>query len=214
LTSGPWSYEAIERVARSLEVAIPVEAIGRFDRYFQLLTVWNSRLRLTGARDPQVIIDRHASDAIAVASVLPAKGLVVDVGTGAGLPGMLLGILRPDLEFTLVDSRERPISFLREVVREIGLTNVHAEQMRAEHAPARIAPQHAAVSCAIRMDTFFRLALPLLAADGIAISMQASKLDRRTAEAMAAASGLELVRFVPYRLDDETERRLIVAGVV
>ncbi len=104
--------------------------------YLALLQHWNTAYNLTAIRDPLEMVTRHLLDSISILPWLQAGGPVLDAGTGAGLPGVPLAILRPDLEFTLLDSAGKKIRFLRQVRRELGLHNIHPVQARLEkHEP-------------------------------------------------------------------------------
>jgi len=100
--------------------------------YLALLQRWNTAYNLTAIRDPHEMVVRHLLDSL---SILPwlQQGPVLDAGTGAGLPGVPLAILRPDSEFTLLDSAGKKIRFLRQVRRELGLQNIQPLQARLEH---------------------------------------------------------------------------------
>ncbi len=190
------------------------EAAARIERYLGLLDVWNARLRLTGARDRATLVRKHVADALACRVHLPDRGSVLDLGTGAGLPGAVVACLRPDLTVVLLDSRQRPISFLAEVVRLVPLPNVRAIAMRAEDAArdATIAQrQRLVLSRAVRMNDLFRLAKPLLSADGGALSMQTPKTAHADAEAAARRYGYRTVEVRDYALPDDQPRRLILA---
>lgn len=105
--------------------------------YLDLLQRWNSAYNLTAIREPGEMVVRHLLDSL---SVLPfvGDGPVLDAGTGAGLPGVPLAILKPGQEFTLLDSIGKKIRFLRQVKRELGLPNILPVQARLEtHLPAR-----------------------------------------------------------------------------
>lgn len=99
--------------------------------FLRLLDKWNHSYNLTAVRDPQEMVSRHVLDSL---SLLPfLKGpRVLDVGTGAGLPGIPLALARPDLHFTLLDSNIKKITFVRQAVHELGLKNVEASQARVE----------------------------------------------------------------------------------
>ncbi len=118
-------------------------ALERLDRYAQLLVEWNQRMNLTGITDPEGIVTRHFADSASFfAAVTPKEGAkVIDVGSGAGFPGMVLKILRPDLSLTLLDATNKRIGFLSAVADELGLT-VEALHSRAEDAAAK--PQYRA----------------------------------------------------------------------
>src|SRR5262245_29632725 len=112
--------------------------LGRLERFLGLLRTWNLRIRLTGERDDDALVGKHALDSLAPTRYLPARGLVVDIGSGGGFPGIILGCVRPDLDLVLLDARRRPVSFLREVVRSIPLPHARALQLRVEEAVADV----------------------------------------------------------------------------
>jgi 16S rRNA (guanine527-N7)-methyltransferase len=99
--------------------------------YLDLLAHWNQAYNLSAVRDPDQMVGRHLLDSL---SVLPwlDSGPLLDAGTGAGLPGVPLAIMRPGLEVTLLDSAGKKIRFLRHVKRELGLDNIHPLQHRLE----------------------------------------------------------------------------------
>ncbi len=92
----------------------------RLARYAEELASWGSRINLVGSTEPAAI-RRHLDDALAAAEALPRGAHVVDLGSGAGLPGVPVAIARPDLRVTLVEIRERRVHFLRHVARALPL---------------------------------------------------------------------------------------------
>jgi len=99
--------------------------------YLQRLTKWNRSYNLTAVRDPKAVVARHLLDSL---SILPwvDNGPVLDVGTGAGLPGIPLAIARPAVDFCLIDSSGKKARFLRQAVSELGLPNVEIIHGRVE----------------------------------------------------------------------------------
>lgn len=99
--------------------------------YVALLNKWNRAYNLTAVRKPELMITRHILDSLVVHPYLK-PGLIIDVGTGAGLPGIPLALIRPDDEFFLLDSNSKKTRFLTQAVTELGLKNVTVVQSRAE----------------------------------------------------------------------------------
>jgi len=108
---------------------------GQFQAYLELLERWNATYNLTAIRDPAEMVTRHLLDSMSVLGWV-GNGPLLDAGTGAGLPGVPLAILRPELEVSLLDSAGKKIRFLRHVKRELGLVNIHPIQARLEEHQA------------------------------------------------------------------------------
>lgn len=103
--------------------------------YVDMLHKWNKAYNLTSVRDPNEMLVRHILDSIVVAPHLQGKRFI-DVGTGPGLPGIPLSIVRPYAHFTLLDSLGKRVRFLRQVQHELALTNITPVQSRVEEFPS------------------------------------------------------------------------------
>lgn len=104
-------------------------------RYQEMLLDWNTRMDLTAVTDEADMLDRHIVDSLmplTIPSLLPRVGALIDVGTGAGLPGMPLAMACPDLRVTLMDAQQKRLSFLQAVIDDLGLSNVTLIHARAE----------------------------------------------------------------------------------
>lgn len=99
--------------------------------YVALLHKWNKAYNLTSVRDPHEMLVKHIMDSIVVSTHLRGERFI-DVGTGPGLPGIPLAIMNPDKAFTLLDSLGKRIRFIRQVIHELGITNVTPVQSRVE----------------------------------------------------------------------------------
>lgn len=108
--------------------------------YVALLEKWNKVYNLTAVRDPQQMITHHILDSLSVLPYLQDVRAVLDVGTGAGLPGIPLAIARPDITFKLLDSQQKKIIFVQHVVGSLQITNVTALCNRVESLPGEVAP--------------------------------------------------------------------------
>ncbi|MBL7481697.1 16S rRNA (guanine(527)-N(7))-methyltransferase RsmG [Legionella bononiensis] len=100
--------------------------------YLLLLKKWNSAYNLTAVRDPESMISRHLLDSLAIIPWIKGNR-ILDVGTGAGLPGIPLAIAKPDIQFVLLDSNGKKIRFLNEVKRQLDLKNLEIVQFRVEN---------------------------------------------------------------------------------
>lgn len=100
--------------------------------YLRLLQKWNRVHNLTAVREPEAMLTHHLLDALSVLPHVTGITRLADVGTGGGIPGIVLAISLPALEVTLIESNQKKVSFLRQAVMELGLTNVHVENCRVE----------------------------------------------------------------------------------
>jgi len=103
------------------------------ERYLAAVSLWGQRLNLVGSLE-RAALELHVRDSLTACEWIPAGARVVDLGSGAGLPGVPLACSRPDVQFTLVEIRERRVHFLRHVVRELGL-GCEVRRQKIEAAP-------------------------------------------------------------------------------
>lgn len=121
--------------ARQLGLVMSDAQVGQLFDYAELLLDHNQRVNLTGAKDLEELEVRHLLDSLTVAPHLPeAPATVIDVGSGGGMPGIPLAIVRPDLQFTLLDSVGKKTAYLEQSVATLGLANVAVINTRAELA--------------------------------------------------------------------------------
>lgn len=112
-------------------------AVEKFVVFIRLLEKWNRVTNLTAVRDPLQMVTRHILDSLAVVPFL-TRGSLLDVGTGAGLPGVPIAIASPGLDVTLLDSNAKKLRFVRQATAELGLDNVQVVQARMqEYQPGR-----------------------------------------------------------------------------
>jgi len=106
----------------------------KFIRYFELLVLWNQKMNLTAITEPEEVVAKHFADSLLPADLIPLNARCIDVGTGAGFPGVPLLIMRPDLHMTLLDSLAKRLTFLEELLPELGVARVPLLHARAEDA--------------------------------------------------------------------------------
>ncbi|MGA8276865.1 MAG: 16S rRNA (guanine(527)-N(7))-methyltransferase RsmG [Rhodanobacteraceae bacterium] len=119
-----------------LDLDVPQSGIERLFDYLELLVHWNVAYNLTAVRDPVAMVTRHLLDSLAIARFVAGKTLV-DLGSGAGLPGIPLAIADPLRRVTLVDSNGKKARFLREVARRLDLGNATVAECRVETLEGR-----------------------------------------------------------------------------
>ena len=128
-----------EQIAELLApyLAVSSELLPKLVKYLDLLLRWNTRTNLTAIREPEEIVRRHFGESLFAASHLgPEVPTLLDLGSGAGFPGIPIALLRPEIAVTLAESQNRKATFLREVARTLSLTNVAVWAGRTEEMPS------------------------------------------------------------------------------
>jgi 16S rRNA (guanine527-N7)-methyltransferase len=113
----------------------PAEILPRLSLYLDLLLKWNARTNLTAIRDPEEIVRRHFGESLFAAQHLGPCDTLLDLGSGAGFPGLPIALLHPEIRVTLAESQNKKSTFLREAVRTLSLQNVEIWPNRAESMP-------------------------------------------------------------------------------
>ncbi|MBR3473670.1 MAG: 16S rRNA (guanine(527)-N(7))-methyltransferase RsmG [Oscillospiraceae bacterium] len=162
-------------------------ALERFRRYYELLTEWNKVMNLTAISGEEDTARLHFLDCAALTGLADLTGKrVIDVGTGAGFPGLVLKILRPDLDLTLMDSLDKRVKFLSAVCAELGFTDVRCLHARAEEAAAGELRQSFDLACSravARLNLLSELCLPFVKPGGLFIAMKGPELSEELREA-------------------------------
>jgi len=133
MAASVWSEarDLLETGLVSLDLRVSATARSQLIHYLEILTTWNTTYNLTAIREPNAMVVRHLLDCLALLPMLDGRRLA-DVGSGAGLPGLVVAIARPRIEAILIESNRKKAAFLRHANRELRLTNVRIIQERVE----------------------------------------------------------------------------------
>ena len=121
-----------EKYLAKMNISLLKEQYGQFYAYMELLIEWNEKMNLTAITDPKEIILKHFVDSLTIAKYVKEDKSIIDMGTGAGFPGIPIKIYRKDIKVVLADSLNKRIKFLDEVIDKLKLENVETIQCRAE----------------------------------------------------------------------------------
>jgi len=135
------SVAVIRRALTEFSLPAYDDQVLQIQQYIKILLTWNEKVNLTAIRDPLEILHRHFCECMYAAEAIPLeKGRLADVGSGGGFPGLALKIMRPGLQVFLVESNIKKVTFLAEVIRELGLNGAQVLARRYEELGEEMAP--------------------------------------------------------------------------
>lgn len=199
--------DLLRTAAAAAGIAIDGRGLDRLRTYLDTLLRWRERLALVSQRTSEAIIAKHFRDSMQVVPFIPEPSRVADFGSGGGFPGIVVGLLCERAEVTLVESQRRKASFLRDVVRQTGASNLQVLEARAESVAETERPFDVVLSRAVWPGMYFlEVAAPVLRPGGLAIAMKTpSDMPEET------AIGYENLEIQRYQLDGSEERALVLA---
>lgn len=173
-------------ICNKINIEISDDQINCFEKYYELLIEKNKVMNLTAITDKEDVIVKHFIDSIALIPYLKDKGIninnklkIIDIGTGAGFPGLPLKIMMPDVKFTLLDSLNKRVSFLNEVIDELKLKDIEALHGRAEDYASDNKYREKYDICVSRavanLSTLSEYCIPFVKEDGFFISYKAGE---------------------------------------
>jgi 16S rRNA (guanine527-N7)-methyltransferase len=181
--------------AARLGVFLNPSRLAAFKAYTEMILAWSSRMNLTAVKAPEQIVTKHYADSLSLLPLIDehAKTLI-DVGTGAGFPGLPLAIAAPHIQFFLIDSLNKRVNFVREVVKQLNLKNVSCEHARAQEAAPRLdcfENFDAATARAVAsMTEISKCCLPFVSPGGFFYAMKGPSALKEIAEAEATIESL------------------------
>ncbi len=196
---------ALQDGLAELGIDLPQEAQQKLLAFRDLLLKWNKTYNLTALRDPEQAISHHLLDSLAI---LPhvGDGVLLDVGSGGGLPGIPLAIARPQLPVSMVDTVQKKATFLQQAAIQLGLKNVAVHHARVEELPGQYAQISSRAFAEIGL--FVRLTRHLLAPGGRWLAMKGVRPDDEMA---ALPADVVVERIIPLHVPGlGAERHLII----
>lgn len=213
-----YDFTRFQKILEKLEIPFSKEQQEQLITYYEMLVEKNKVMNLTAITEFEEVLDKHFLDSISLAQYvdLTKPVSVIDLGTGAGFPGMPLKIMFPDLKITLADSLNKRILFLDEVISELGLTDIQTVHARAEdlaHDPNYREQYDYCVSRAVaNLSSLSEYCLPFVRIGGSFISYKSGEIEEELAAAKKAIFllGGQFDRVIPFQLEGTDLNRSFV----
>ncbi len=208
--------QALYKSVKAIEVELNEQQIEKFYEYMNLLLEWNKKINLTAITVPEEIILKHFIDSLTIASKIKEGATLVDMGTGAGFPGIPLKIYRKDIKIVLVDSLNKRLNFLKEVIEKLGLEKIETIHSRAEefgkNKKYRETFDVATSRAVANLSTLSEYLLPLVKEKGICICMKGGEIEEELERAKKAIKilGGKVLKVEKFELPKSSIKRSIV----
>ena len=183
----------LEAKCAALGIALTGPMLDALDQYAEILVEYNQKVNLTAITDPEGIEDKHFADSLLLANLPETAGKLVDVGTGAGFPGVVAKIFKPELQLTLMEPTGKRVEFLKYVCAQLGLSGVEFAKERAEEAARKVWREQFDVATArgvAALPMLSEYCLPLVKVGGVFLAMKGPGAAEELAESGAALKKL------------------------
>lgn len=212
-------FHILEDGCQAFGVTLTDKQIEQFEKYYELLVEWNKVMNLTGITEFDEVMQKHFVDSVAAAKYAEMEKVnrLIDVGTGAGFPGIPLKIVYPHIQVTLLDSLNKRIKFLEEVVDNLGLTGIETVHGRAEDAAKKAEYREQfdlSVSRAVaNLASLTEYCLPFVKVGGKFVSYKSVSVDEEITQSKKAVYvlGGEIGKVEKFNLpESDMERALVI----
>lgn len=214
-----YNIQYFEEGLSQLEIKLSGRQIEQFIRYYEMLIEWNKLMNLTGITEYEDVVNKHFIDSLSLVKATDLAGIssVIDIGTGAGFPGIPLKIAFPHLNIVLLDSLNKRINFLNAVIEELGLENIRTIHGRAEEFAQKEEYRECFDLCVSRavanLSSLTEYCLPYVKEGGKFIPYKSGKIDEELANSKNAIFilGGKLEKEVEFELPrTDMSRNLVV----
>lgn len=201
---------------KEINIVFTEEQLQKFYQYMNLLIEWNEKINLTAIIEPKEIILKHFIDSLTIMKYIQPNKSVIDIGTGAGFPGIPIKIMREDLNMTLLDSLNKRINFLNEVIKELELENIIAVHARieeyAKNKQYRETFDVATSRAVANLTTLSEYMLPMVTINGTAICMKGSEVNEEISKSKNSIKllGGEICKIEEFTLPKSDNQRNLI----
>lgn len=207
----------MKQYAKKIGIVLEEEQIEQFYQYEKLLLIWNEKINLTAITKPEEIILKHFIDSMTIAKYIGANKTLIDVGTGAGFPGIPLKIIRKDIKITLLDSLNKRVQFLNEIIKQLKLEEIETVHGRVEefgkNKKYREKFDYATSRAVANLTTLSEYLLPLVKIEGKCICMKGSTVKEEIDQSQKAIAilGGKIEEIEAFQLpESDIDRHIIL----
>lgn len=209
-------FYKLQNQAQKIDINLTNKQLNEFYTYMNLLIEWNKNINLTAITEPEEIIKKHFIDSLTISKNIQKDSSIIDVGTGAGFPGIPLKIVREDINIVLLDALNKRLNFLNEVIKENKLENIETVHFRAEeigkNKKYREKYDIATSRAVAQLNILVEYLLPLVKIGGKCICMKGSNVEEELKNSKKAITllGGEIEKIEEFILPDSDIKRNVI----
>ena len=206
----------MQQYGYKIQVQFTEEQLQKFYKYMNLLIEWNKKINLTAIIEPEDIVLKHFIDSLTILPFIDKNKKIIDIGTGAGFPGIPVSIMRNDVDMTLLDSLNKRINFLNEVIKILNLKNVNTIHSRiedlAKNKKYRETYDIATSRAVANLSTLSEYMIPMIKTRGISICMKGSDIEEEINKSKKAVDilGGKFKKIEKFTLPNSDQKRTII----